>query len=193
MGTITQSEGEITFLNYAPPHALNKVQKDQMLLADGSYLTQDSSFMTVKFFDDSWLRVSPMSKFSVEYQPHSSIILIHLYTGSVKILFSTQLNKNKVQKFIVKSADTLFETVDGKFSVIRSPIFDTNSVYVEKGTVVTTQHVLNKRKDMEIVHTGEMLSVKDNESDIKSPTKMSEKELKFLHSAQYLKKTKSTL
>jgi hypothetical protein len=149
--------------------------------------------MTIKFFDGSWLRVSPKSKFTVEYQPQASIILVHLYTGSIKILFSNHLNKNKVQKIIVKTTDTLFETVDGKFSVIRSPVLDMNSVYVEKGTVLTTQHVLNKRKDMEIVHTGEMVSVKDNESDIESPTKMSEKEMKFLHSSKYLKNAKTTL
>ena len=193
IGTITQSEGEITFLQFAPPHKLHQVQKDQQLQSDGSYLTQDSSYMTIKFFDGTWLRVSPKSKFTVEYQPQASIILVHLYTGSIKILFSTNLNKNKIQKIIVKSADTLFETVDAKFSVIRNPVLDINSVYVEKGTVLTTQHVLNQKKNMEIVHTGEMVSVKDNETDIEKPTKLSVKEMKFLHSAQYLKKAKSTL
>jgi ferric-dicitrate binding protein FerR (iron transport regulator) len=191
IGHITQAEGEITFLNYAPPHGLVHVEKKQRLLTDGSYLTQDSSFMTVNFFDNSWLRVSPKSKFAVEYQPHSSIILIHLFSGSVKILFSTHLNKNKVQKLIVKSADTVFETVDAKFSVIRNPVLDLNSVYVEKGIVIASQFIQNEKKDMEIVHAREMVSVKDNETNIESPTAVTEKQLKFLHSSQYLKQPKS--
>ena len=193
LGHITQLEGEITFLNYPAPHAVEHVKKDQQLLTDGSYLTQDAAFMTIKFFDNSWLRVSPKSKFAVEYQPQTKVMLIHLYTGSVKILFSTHLNQNKVSKFIVKSADTVFETVDAKFSVIRSPVLDLNSVYVEKGTVIATQNVLNQKKDMEIVHAREMVSVKDNDSDIESPTEMTEKEIKFLHSSQYLKQNKSDI
>jgi hypothetical protein len=69
MGSITQSEGEITFLNYAPPHTLKLVQKNQQLLTDGPYLTHELSYMCLKFFDDSWPRVSPKSKFNVEYRP----------------------------------------------------------------------------------------------------------------------------
>jgi ferric-dicitrate binding protein FerR (iron transport regulator) len=193
LGHITQAEGEITFLNYAPPHELVQVKKKQHIQTDGSYLTQDTSFMTVKFFDNSWLRASPKSKFTLEYHPNTKTMFIHLYSGSVKILFSTHLNENKVQKFIVKSADTTFETVDAKFSVVRSNVLDLNSVYVEKGAVIATQNVLNQKKDMEIVHAKEMVSVKDNDSNIESPTEMTEKEMKFLHSSQYLKQNKSDI
>lgn len=193
LGQITQAEGEISFLNYAPPHSLVQVIQKQQLLTDGSYLTQEYSFMTANFFENSWLRISPKSKFSLEFQAHSKTILIHLYTGSIKVLFSTHLNNNKVHKLIVKSADTLFETVDAKFTVVRSPVLDTNSVYVEKGTVIATQYVQNQKKDMEIVHTREMVTVKDNENDIESPSEISKKQLKFLHPSQYLKRSKSDL
>lgn len=192
LGNITQAEGEITFLNFAPPHEIINVKEKQKLLSDGSYLTQDTSFMTVELFDGSWLRVSPKSKFAIEFQPHSSAILIHLFTGSIKILFSNHLNENQVQKVIVKSADTLFESVNAKFSVVRSPLNDLNSVFVEKGTVVAIQHVLNEKKDVELVHAKETTSVKDNDLDIESPRRMSDKEIKFLHPSNYLKLQKTS-
>jgi ferric-dicitrate binding protein FerR (iron transport regulator) len=193
LGKITQAEGEITFLNFAPPHQLNKVSIKERLQSDGSYLTQESSFMTVELFDGSWLRVSPKSKFTLEFQPTSKVILVHLFSGSVKILFSTHLNENQVQKIIVKSADTLFESVDAKFSVVRSPLTDTNSVFVEKGTVMAIQHVFNEKKDVELVHAKETASVKDNQMDIESPRQMSEKEIDFLHPSHYLKLNKANL
>ena len=192
IGEITQAEGESTFLHYAPPHKLIQVEKNRPVLMEGSYLTQDSSFITIKFFDGSWLRVSPKSKLSIEFLPHSKQVIIHLFTGSVKTLFSSMLNNKGIQKIIVKSADTLFETVGAKFSVVRNPLTSTNSVFVEKGSVVTIQHVANEKKDMEIVHRNEMTSVKDNEHDIKSPRTMSEEEVKFLHPSKYLKQTKSS-
>lgn len=193
LGNITQAEGEITFLNFAPPHKLSQVKVKEQLQPDGSYLTQESSFMTVELFDGSWLRASPKSKFTLEFQPSSKIILVHLFSGSVKILFSAHLNDNIVEKIIVKSADTLFETVDAKFSVVRSPLTDMNSVFVEKGTVMAIQHVFNEKKDVEIVHAKETASVKDNQLDIESPRKMSDKEINFLHPSHYLKQTKSSL
>lgn len=193
LGKITQAEGEITFLNFAPPHKLLQIKKNERLLSDGSYLTQDTAFMTVQLFDGSWLRVSPKSKFTLEFQPASNAILVHLFSGSVKILFSSHLNNNIVQKIIVKSADTLFESVDAKFSVVRSPLTDTNSVFVEKGTVMAIQHVFNEKKDVELVHAKETASVKDNQMDIESPRQMSEKEIDFLHPSHYLKLNKANL
>jgi ferric-dicitrate binding protein FerR (iron transport regulator) len=191
LGKITQAEGEITYLNFAPPHALKQVKAQEAVQTDGSYLTQDNSFMTVELFDGSWLRVSPKSKFTLEYLATSKTILVHLFSGSAKFLFSAHLNQNEVQKIMVKSADTLFESVDAKFSVVRSPLTDTNSLFVEKGTVMAIQHVFNEKKDMELVHSNETISVKDNQLDIESPRKMSEREIKFLHPSHYLKQTKT--
>ena len=193
IGNITQAEGESTFFHYLPPQRLIQVKKDQNVRMGGSYLTQDSSFITIKFFDGSWLRISPKSKISIEYLPESKQILIHLFTGSVKTLFSRKLSQGGILKFVVKSADTFFETVGAKFSVVRNAVSNTNSIYVEKGSVIIIQNVANERKDMEIVHRNEMTSVKDNEHDIMSPRKMSEGEVKFLHPSKYLKQTNSKL
>lgn len=192
IGQITQAEGESTFLHYTPPHELKQVKSNEPVLMGGSYLTQDTSFITIEFFDGSWLRINPKSKLSIEFLPHSKQILIHLFTGSIKTLFSSKLSSEGMEKIIVKSAGTLFETVGAKFSVVRNPLTSTNSVFVEKGSVVTIQHVANERKDMEIVHTNEMTSVRDNDQDIKSPRKMSEEEVKYLHPSKYLKQTKTS-
>ncbi len=192
MGNVTQAEGEISFLHFSPPHKLVQVKPMEQVSTNGSYLTQESSFLTMKLFDGSWLRISPRSKFTIEFQPYTKAILIHLFSGSIKILFSNHLNNKIVEKIIVKSADTLFESVEAKFSVVRSPLIATNSVFVEKGTVVVIQHVFNEKKDIEIVHAKETASVKDNELDIESPREMSEKEINFLHPSRYLKEMKTS-
>jgi len=189
LGTITQAEGEITFLNFAPPHQVKQVKVQEILQTDGSYLTQDTSFMTVELFDGSWLRVSPKSKFTLEYLASSKTILVHLFSGSVKILFSTHLNKNEAQKIIVKSADTLFESVEGKFTISRNIVSDISNVYVEKGTVIATKYVHNERKDSEIIHARETASIKDIDTNIESPSRMTDKEIKFLHPSSYLNRS----
>lgn len=87
-------------------------------------------------------------------------MLIHLFTGSIKVLFSTNLNDNK---FIVKSADTLFETLDAIFSVIRNPVLDLKSLCLKK-----RQCDCNPK-----YFESEMVSVKDNEPHSDSPIEMS--------------------
>lgn len=187
LGKITQAEGEITFLNFTPRLPVKEVKKSEQLLTGGSYLTQDSSYFTVHLFDGSWIRVSPRSKIFAEFDPQDKVITIHLLTGSIKALFSSELNQKKLSKFIIKSADTTFETVDAKYTVSRNPLTDTSSVSVEKGTVIATQTVRDERKDMEIIHARETTSIQDRHQDIPSPREMSDKEMKFLHPSFYLK------
>src|SRR6478735_2612096 len=76
LGQITQVEGEITFLNFAPPHKIENVKKEQSLETDGSYLTQDDAYMTVQLFDGSYVRLSPSSKISAEFEPVSKTMTI---------------------------------------------------------------------------------------------------------------------
>lgn len=193
LGRITQIDGEVTYLNFMPPHALKQVKMKNHLLDDGSYLTQDNSFFTVKLFDGSWLRVSPKSKISAEFEPATKTLTIHLFTGSLKALFSSELNGKKLEKLIVKSASSTFETVDGKFTVSRNTVNDVSNVYVEKGTVIATQYVHNERKDSEIVHTRETTTISDRDLDVESPRSMTDKEIKYLHPSFYLKKENSKL
>lgn len=191
LGKITQAEGEITYLNFTPPHPITNVKVNQQLLTDGSYLTQDESFLTVLLFDGSWLRVSPKSKIAAEFDPNSKTLTIHLFTGSLKALINTNENGKKIEKLIVKSSGATFETVEAKFTVSRNTVSDLSSVYVEKGTVLSTQHLQNNKTDVELVHSRETTTINDLDSDIESPRKMTDKELKFLHPSFYLKKNKS--
>lgn len=188
LGKITQAEGEITFLNFIPPHKLETVKKDQNLQSEGSYLTQDDAFMTVQLFDGSWLRLSPNSKISMEYEPTAKVMTVHLITGSLKTLFSNKINEGAVDKIIIKSTDGTFESVDGKFSVVRNPVTDMSSVYVEKGTVVVMQNDPIEMKQAVLVHTKEMAFVKYREAVIETPRHMTDEEMKFLHPSKYLKK-----
>lgn len=189
MGSVTQAEGEVTFLDFAPPHhKLSKVKENSKFVTDGSYLTKDDSFLTVQFFDGSWLRMSPSSKVSVEFDAVSKAITVHLFTGSIKLLISSSQNDQQVTKLLVKSADALFESAEGKFTVVRNPITDLSSLYVEKGVVLAMQNGLSENKNVTLVHRQEMTSLKDRDHEFESPRSMTDKEIKFLHPSHYLKK-----
>lgn len=188
LGVVTQAEGEISFLDFTPPHHLLKnIKAKQTFLSEGSYLTQDDSFLTVRMFDEtSWLRLSPRSKFAPEFNAKNKTLIIHLFTGSVKVLFSSTLSQDRIAKVIVKSADGSFECSEGKFTVVRNNITDTSSVYVEKGTVVSSFNS-EVSQDLEIVHAQETTTITDRNSEVPSPRKMTDKEISFLHPSKYLK------
>ncbi len=194
LGQVTQAEGDITFLDFAPPHhKISNVKESTKFITDGSYLTKDDSFLTVQLFDGSWLRLSPRSKVSAEFDPTGKVITLHLFTGSVKLLISSSQNGEAVQKLVVKSADALFEATEGKFSVVRNPITNVSSVYVEKGMVLAMQNGSSQNNEVKLVHREETTSLKDRDVDFESPRKMTEKEIKFLHPSSYLKGKKSEL
>lgn len=193
MGKVTQATGELTFFSYLPPQQIKTVKTNETLLNQGSYLSQDKAFLTAQLFDGSWVRLGPESKFSVEFDPTSKHITIYLFKGSLKVLFSTQMNKLQAQKLIVKSGDALFETSEGKFSVVRNSLSDSTSVYVEKGLVVAEQSHLGEKKDVELVHTNEVAEVKDRGADILPAHKISEKEMSYLKSNSHLKFKKSKI
>lgn len=193
VGKVTQAEGEVTFLDFAPPHhKLSKVKSQTSFVTDGSYLTKDDAFLTVQFFDGSWLRMSPRSKVSVEFEPVAKVITIHLFTGSIKLLISSSQNDHRVEKLLVKSADALIESSEGKFTVVRNPITDISSVYVEKGMVLAMQNGMSEDKNVTLVHRQETTSLKDRQHEFEAPRKMTDKEVKFLHPSFYLKGKKPT-
>lgn len=187
IGAATAVKGKITSLRYSPPHEVKEVKLGQEIVTEGSYLTQDTSHMVVTMFDGTHIRLNPKSKMSFEYDAEKKITTIHLFLGSLKVRFHHEKPHEKSQKLIVKSADTFFETVSGKFSVVRSVISDENSVYVEAGSVVVNQFVKGEKKDSEIVHTKEMTSVKDTTNDIEAPRPMTDKQIEFLNPKAYLK------
>lgn len=178
IGEITQVEGESTYYNYLPPRAVKTVKRNAQAATDGSYLTQENAFLTFKLLGSNYLRLNPKSKISLEYDAKEKFLTIHLFSGSFKALFT--------EKVLVKSADTLFETVNAKFSVVRNTLGDNNSVYVEKGSVIMSQYVGSEKKDMEVIHAKESTSVADNSSDIEAPKKLTDKEIQFLHPSFYL-------
>ncbi len=185
-------QGETTSFSYLPPQIVKNVSKNDTISNLGSYLTKSDSFLTVQLFDGSWLRVDPESKFALDYDPTKREIEIHLLKGSLKSLFSTSLNKGKVQKLIVKSGDAIFETTNGKFSVIRNSLSDSSTLYVEKGLVMAIQTQRGEKKDMELVHAQETVSVKDRQMDIAPAHLLTEKEMSYLKSNSHLKFKKST-
>jgi hypothetical protein len=193
IGKVTQASGEVSRLEYPFPHKINQVKVNQKFTTEASYLAQAESYFTVQLFDGSWLRLSPKSKMAAQFDPDSKTITIHLFMGSIKALFDSTRNQKKIQKFVIKSAHATFETTEAKFTVSRNVINDFSSVYVEKGVVLAAQFINNRKTDSELIHAKEMLSIKDLEADIKSPTKMTDNQIKFLHPSFYLNKKENDL
>ncbi|MGE3611375.1 MAG: FecR domain-containing protein [Bacteriovoracaceae bacterium] len=187
LGAVTQLHGEVTFFPFHLPNKLKHLQVNDILNEKGSYLTYEDSFMTVKLFDGSFLRLSPKSKFSLEFNASQKIYTLHLFTGSIKILFSQKLSAGKAEKLIVKSGDTEIETTEGKFSVVANPVMDLVNCYVEKGLVSVISLSQGERKDFAYVHRNETVSVEESNHDVSVPRKISDKELQFLHGSSYLK------
>lgn len=188
IGKVTQVEGEATFLSFLPPSKIQKVKVGDAVKTEGSYLSSEDGFMTLKLYDHAYLRLTPQSKISFEFSPKEGLTTVYLLSGSFKALFAQNDKSPMAKKLVVRSGSTVFETVNGKFTVVRNILNSSNSVYVEKGTVIATQFYRLEKGDSEIVHAKEGATVLDNQKDVPSPVKLSEKELRFLHPSNYLKK-----
>lgn len=189
LGVITQLKGVVTFFPYEGIREVTPMMNKSSLREGGSYLSHEKSYFTVKLFDGSYLKVSPNSKFSLELKPEEKEIHLSLFSGSVKVLFSGGTPNAKMQKFIITSGDGRYETSAAKFSVFRNILESTGYVYVEKGLVRVARNQSDSGN--ELVHGQEMSSLKDRDSTIENPRKISENQMKFLNSAFYLGNTKS--
>lgn len=185
LAEISQLKGEVTSLEFAPPHTKKELSKNSIIKTESSILSHDESFYTAKLFDGSWIRVSPKTKLSFNFKPEEKIIQINLYAGSIKILFSTNLNNHKAEKIIVKAADLIIESVDGKFSVIRNNLINQSSVYVEKGLVMGSSELIPQKQTL--LHSREKLTIQDREKINPEVENITEKEMKYIHSKFYLK------
>jgi hypothetical protein len=186
LGKITQSSGTVTFLEFTPPHKLSEITTDALLSGSGSYLTQETAYFTAKLFDGSWIRVSPKTKFALEFDPEKKNLTLNLFSGSVKVLFAHILNNKQVTTFTIRSADAVFETSEAKFTVVRNILTTESTLFVEKGVVTARLSELKEGKDSVIVHTREMTSLRDRTLDFHTPKQMGDREMKFLNSAFYL-------
>ena len=190
LGVITHIKGVATFLPFQGLRAVTPLSQKSILREGGSYLSHEKSFFTVQLFDGTWLKVSPLSKFSLEMNSELKEIHLNLYSGSVKVLFSGNISQSKMQKFIISTGDGRFETSEAKFSVFRNILESTGYIYVEKGLVRVSRNQL-RTSGSELVHAQEMTSLKDRDTTIESPRKISENQMKFLNSSFYLGTTKS--
>lgn len=186
-GDITQVYGKITYLPFRSGAAVKEVQAKEKFRSHGSYLVHDESFLTAKFFDGSFLRASPRSKLGVDIDLKNKTILVDLYSGSLKMLFSQNLNEGKLQKLIIRSHGHTIETSEGKFSVVRS-VNDQLNVYVEKGVVMASR----PQGDFQYVHSNETVSLTDN-GPLNGPKQMNEKERRFMHGNVYLRSIRKSL
>ena len=185
VGEITQLQGEITALEFAAPYRKVSLSKKSALKEENSILSGEDSFYNAKLLDGSWIRVSPRTKLSFDYDPIQKTILINLYSGSIKILFSTNLNQRKIEKIIVHTADLKIESADGKFSLMRNILTNESSVFVEKGLVMASlQNNLNQQI---YLHGREKLILPDRQKVLPGTEVIKDKEMKTIHSKFYLK------
>lgn len=185
LAEISQIKGEVTSLQFSAPHTKTELSKNSVIRTETSILSHENSFYTAKLFDGSWVRVSPRTKLSFNFYPQEKIIEINLYSGSIKILFSTHLNDHKVEKIIINSADLKIESVDGKFSIIRNNLINESSVYVEKGLVIGSSTQIPHKQA--ILHAREKLVIQDRLKTLPETDEITEKEMKYIHSRFYLK------
>ncbi len=190
IGQITQLEGQVSFYDYFKKQIIPLKIGDE-IFTTGSYLVVDHSFMTVKVVGRNYVRLNPKSKMSLEYDPETKTLKILLLAGSVKAL-KFKSKDAAIDKIFIQSGASTFETTEGKFSVHRNLLEDSSSVYVEKGIIIAGQTINQLKTDMEIVHHGETLTVNDRQTDINSPRKMKDKEIKFLHPSFYLNSKNKT-
>ena len=126
--------------------------------------------------------MNPSSKISFEYDPEVRTLDLNLYSGSVKILISKNLNPNGLEQITINSVDARLESSEGKFVVSRNGLTETSHVFVEKGTVLGT--LTERVKDFGLIsvitHTGETSSFKDRDSNFSSVRKMNKEELKLI-------------
>ena len=174
LGEITQIEGTVTFLQWRSGAKVQEVKKGDFLWTEGSFLTHDDGYFSAKLLGDSFIKTTPETKFALDYHPQEKKLTINLFTGSLKILIS-QHKKSHFEKIIVKGADASFEASDAKFSVVRSPLLNSLSVYVQKGVVTTSRGEANQ-----LVHANETSTINEKTSGIPSPRNIQQKELKFL-------------
>lgn len=186
LGKVTQSHGAVTYLSYTPPNVVKAVKAKDDLFSEGSYLTKNDSFLTAKSIYGQWIRMSPKSKISLSLDHESKSVVLHLLSGSVKVLTSEKLKAGNPYKLIVRSGNTFFESSEGKFSIIRHLPLSSVNIYVEKG-VVTTYREGEKESRLHHLHALETMNIEDKSSEFSSPRKMTEKEIKFISEARYLK------
>lgn len=186
LGNVFQAKGEMSFLEFAAPNKLTMLKVSDKVRTGGSYLTRDYSNATFKLVGDTWLRASVRTKFYFEFEPNQKVLTINLQSGSVKVLFSSFLSKQQINKIIINSADAVFESVEGKFSVVRNNLTDESSVYVEKGMVNASLIERGGPRPAVPVHKHETTSIKDHDQFVASPSVMTNKELRFLKSAFYI-------
>jgi hypothetical protein len=185
VGEITQLQGEITALEFVTPHRKLNLSKKSPLKEECSILSGEDSFYTAKLLDGSWIRVSPKTKLSFDYDPNEKTIKINLYLGSIKILFSTNLNQRKIEKIIVYTAGLKLESADGKFSIMRNILTNESSIFVEKGLVMASLE--NNLNQQIYLHAREKLIMPDRQKQLPEIETIKDKEMKAIHSKFYLK------
>jgi ferric-dicitrate binding protein FerR (iron transport regulator) len=177
-GKVTFIKGKITALKLNESKAKPKKLKVGSTIKPGiSYYSSDLSQVVIKLPDGTWVRIGSDTQF--ELQKERERFVIHLHTGTLRMLFSQKLQNSKTSTVAVKTNEAWVEAAAAKFTVTYMPIFNHTSVYVDKGLVQVSNLETKDAGVPESVYTGEFSEVVAREKP-RSAKEMSEKEQRML-------------
>ncbi len=182
VGQITQLYGTVTFLDYRSGQKVETVTNAHKIRTEGSYLIHEESFLTVKIIGGNWLRMSPKSKFALEYDPKNKTLSVFLFSGSIKALISNELNGNSLERLIIKGGNLEATAYEAKFTISRTPFMDIMSVTVEKGMVTVI-----KGDEVEYLHSNERITLNEKSIKMEKVEKISPQNIKQAKGKFYLK------
>lgn len=177
-GKVTFIKGKITALKLNESKARPKKLKLGSKIKPGfSYYSSDLSQVVIKLPDGTWVRIGADTQF--ELQKEKERFVIHLHTGTLRMLFSQKLQNSKTSSLAVKTNEAWVEAAAAKFTVTYLPIFNHTSIYVDKGLVQVSNLETKESSQPELVYGGEFSEVVAGEKP-RSAREMSEKEQRML-------------
>lgn len=194
---VTKIHGEVTFLAPGMKEA-KQVVGNQWLDKDTSILSQDKSFVVVKYKNGSSLTLGPNSKIVIDQTPNKELQVFSLLIGKMKAVIrnKTQTQENKA---IIRTKNCALGIRGTEFQVGYSPDSKITSLVTFHGAVAMVKlsaqeaneaslnDVENKLKETNVeVKTGEYSGVSQNLKLATAPVKISPEQFTKLKLAETL-------
>jgi hypothetical protein len=194
---VTKIHGEVTFLASGMKEA-KRVVGNQWLDKDTSILSQDKSFVVLKYKNGSSLTLGPNSKIVIDQTPNKELQVYSLLMGKMKAVIRNQ-NQTQENKAIIRTKNSALGIRGTEFQVGYSPDSKITSLVTFHGAVamvklsaqeaneVSLNDVEKKLKETTIeVKTGEYSGVSQNLKLATSPVKISPEQFTKLKLAETL-------
>lgn len=194
---VTKIHGEVTYLAPGMKEA-KQVVGNQWFDKDTSILSQDKSFVIVKYKNGSSLTLGPNSKIVIDQTPNKELQVYSLLMGKMKAVIRNQ-NQTQDNKAIIRTKNCALGIRGTEFQIGYSPDSKITSLVTFHGAVamvklssqeaneVSLDDVEKKLKETKVeVKTGEYSGVSQNLNLATSPVKISPEQFTKLKLAESL-------